>query len=118
KALIDSFIMTISAGNLLNLDFSQHLDAIEKQRKEQTEQNFINEYIYLLSKLAKACEATDHQEDYPVRQVWHKNLESFLALLLAEADKRNLEIFEASSQRLQEVEQSHSLKNIFREMIL
>ena len=77
RALIDSFIMIISAGNLLNFPFCAVLDVSSSPSEETLDDSFVDEYIRLLAEMAKACEATDHQEDYPIRAVWNRNLKSF-----------------------------------------
>ncbi len=111
RAFIDSFIMIVSASNLLGISLAKELviDGIN-----YIDGNFIDEYIRLIAELAKACEATDHQEDYPIRATWNKNIRSFFSLLVREAHSRNISILEESSRRLASVETKHSLNDILR----
>ena len=111
RVFIDSFIMIVSASNLLGIYLAEELliDGIN-----YIDGNFINEYIRLLAELAKACEATDHQEDYPIRATWNKNIRRFFFLLVREAHSRNISILEESSRRLASVEIKHSLNDILQ----
>ncbi|MFM6139523.1 MAG: hypothetical protein ACKO3K_14585 [Cuspidothrix sp.] len=111
RAFIDSFIMIISASNLLAISLSKDLGL---DHINYLDINFIDEYIRLLAELAKACEATDHQEDYPIRSTWNKNIRRFFSLLMRESYSRNIPILEESSKRLDFVEKKHSLNDILR----
>ena len=111
KAFIDSFIMIISASNTLGIPLFFNLEI------EETNNNgvgFISEYIQILAKLAKACEATDHQEDYPIRAVWNNNIKSFFCLLLNESKVRKINILEEAKNRLASVERTHPLEDILQ----
>ena len=110
KAFIDSFIMVVSASNLLGLSLSKHLVIHEENNFDE---DFIKEYIKLLSNLAKACEAADHQEDYPIRASWNKNIQDFFSLLVCEANLRNVSLLEEAITRLTSVEKAHPLNDIF-----
>ena len=116
KSLIDAFIMVVSAGNLLNLSLGRFLETCSYYPEERWDEDFIGRYIRLLSDIAKACEATDHQEDYPIRDVWNRSFQCFFILLLMEAEKRNIDIIKEASNRLVEVENNHGLNEIFREI--
>jgi hypothetical protein len=112
KAFIDTFIMIVSASNLLGISLARNLETSEEDNATEI---FINQYVQLLAELAKACEATDHQEDYPIRLTWNKNVQKFFLLLLQEAASRNISIVEEASHRLASVESKHSLDHIFQE---
>jgi hypothetical protein len=112
RAFIDSFIMIVSASNLLGISLAGSLSTEEVNSFDG---NFINEYIKLLGSLAKACEATDHQEDYPIRAIWNKNVQKFFLLLVCEAISRDMSILEEASHRLASVEMNHSLNDVLRE---
>jgi len=112
KALIDSFIMIVSASNLLGIPLAKDL---EIDAANETNEIFINVYIQLLAELAKACEATDHQEDYPIRSTWNKNIRKFFLLIVQEASSRNISILEDASYRLASVERKNSLDHILQE---
>ncbi len=110
RAFIDSFIMIVSASNLLGIALAKELNNNDKHY--YIEGKFIDEYIQLIAELAKACEATDHQEDYPIRATWNKNILRLFFLLVSEAHSRNIFILEESSQRLASVEIKYSLNDI------
>lgn len=112
RAFIDAFIMVVSASNLLGISLARDLAIEEANNIDGT---FINEYIQLLAELAKACEATDHQEDYPIRATWNKNIRKFFSLLVREATSRNVSLLEEASCRLASVERKHSLDEILQE---
>lgn len=112
KAFVDAFIMVVSASNLLGISLARDLIIDEANNINQT---FIDEYIQLLAELAKACEATDHQEDYPIRATWNKNIRKFFSLLVHESKFRNISLLEEASRRLASVERKHSLDEILQE---
>ncbi|MGF1987117.1 MAG: hypothetical protein RMY62_004555 [Nostoc sp. ZfuVER08] len=111
RAFVDSFIMIVSASNLLGIYLAKEL---MNDEIKCIDTNFIDEYIRLIAELAKACEATDHQEDYPIRATWNRNIRKFFFLLLREADSRNISILEESRRRLASVEIKHSLNDILQ----
>lgn len=112
KAFVDAFIMVVSASNLLGISLARDLVVNETNNLSQT---FTDEYIQLLAELAKACEATDHQEDYPIRATWNKNIRKFFLLLVRESKFRNVSLLEEASRRLASVERKHSLDEILQE---
>ncbi len=112
KAFIDAFIMVVSASNLLGISLVKDLVIDEFSNSSQ---DFVNTYIQLLAELSKACEATDHQEDYPIRATWNKNIRKFFILLIREAESRGISILEDASHRLASVKRKHSLDHIFQE---
>jgi hypothetical protein len=112
KAFIDAFIMVVSASNLLGISLANNLVINEFTNSSQ---DFINTYIQLLAELSKACEATDHQEDYPIRATWNKNIRKFFILIIREADFRSISILEEATHRLNSVKRKHSLDHIFQE---
>lgn len=112
KAFIDAFIMVVSASNLLGICLARDLEIDEEANINGS---FIERYIQLLAELAKACEASDHQEDYPIRATWNKNIRKFFSLLVREADSRNISLLETASQRLASVERKNSLDEILQE---
>ncbi|MBD2204899.1 hypothetical protein H6G33_04435 [Calothrix sp. FACHB-1219] len=111
RAFIDSFIMIVSASNLLGISLAKE---VFSNKINYGFGNFIDEYIHIIAELAKACEATDHQEDYPIRATWNKNIIKFFLLLIREAESRNISIIEESSRRLVCVEMKHSLNDILQ----
>jgi hypothetical protein len=102
KTFVDCVIMTLSAANQLGirlstLSYETHTD------------NFISSYIKILAVLAKACESSDHQEDYPIRRTWNNEIKNMFLLLLSEAEKLGINIEEEVSERLSMVESANEL---------
>lgn len=114
RSFVDSFIMTISASNLLGISLSK-IDLLEPVCL--SDESFISVYIKILSDLAKACEASDHQEDYPIRQVWHTSIKKFFRLLMQESIRREILILDEAVSRLEYIERKHSLYNIISKKI-
>jgi hypothetical protein len=112
KAFIDAFIMVVSASNLLGISLAK--DITVTNTDSNASQVFVNTYIRLLAELSKACEATDHQEDYPVRSIWNRNIRELFILLVREADSRNISLLDEASRRLASVKSKHPLHNIFQ----
>jgi hypothetical protein len=112
RAFMDSFIMVVSASNLLGISLSKCLDG---RTFEGFSNDFIGSYINMLSKLAKACEATDHQEDYPIRAVWNESVKEIFWLLICESENYEVNLLDDCYQRLRSVECNHPLHHILRE---
>ncbi|MDX2213545.1 MAG: hypothetical protein SFY66_09670 [Oculatellaceae cyanobacterium bins.114] len=112
RALVDAFIMVISASNLLGVSLS--VDPISNE-DINPDKSFINTYVQFLADLAKSCEAADHQEDYPIRATWNKAIQQLFFLLSKEAAARNINILEEAACRLTSVEKSNSLNYILSE---
>lgn len=112
RAFIDSFIMIVSASNLLGISLSINSVVDDVNNTNAT---FIDTYIQLLAGLAKACEATDHQEDYPIRATWNNTIQKFFSLLVREAALRNISLLEEANHRLASVEKKHPLYNTLQD---
>jgi hypothetical protein len=112
RAFVDSFIMVVSASNLLGIPLSRCLNG---EKLECATNGFISSYINVLSKLAKACEATDHQEDYPIRAVWDGSVRELFRLLICESEDYGVNLLDDCSQRLASVEGNHPLNHILKE---
>ena len=112
QALVDSYIMVVTAANLLSIDLSQTLGEAASATSDQP--SFKKAFILLLGDLAKACEATDHQEDFPIRKTWARVVTALFELLSMEAKQLRLEIIHDATIRLQAVEGRHGLSNIFQ----
>jgi hypothetical protein len=111
KAFIDSFIMVVSASNLLGIILAKEAVNISI---DNSNTNFACCYIRLLAELAKSCEAADHQEDYPIRRTWDKNIRELFCLLVHEADLRSIYLLQEASHRLATSETNHPMSRIFR----
>jgi hypothetical protein len=114
KAFIDSFIMVVSASNLLDISLSEYWSHNELQ---DSSEGFITTYVKLLSKLAKACDAADHVEDFPIRQVWIESISQLFLLLLHKAENDRIDLISDSCKRLKQVEDKRPLNYILRERL-
>jgi hypothetical protein len=113
RALIDSFIMIVSASNLLSISLEKEL---VNNDQNDTNEAFINKHILLIAELARACEAVDHQDDYPIRATWNKNIIKLFSLVVNEASLQNISIVKEASERLHEVETKNPLSNILQRL--
>lgn len=113
KAFVDAFIMVVSASNLLGISLAYYLSNVAPQ--ERIGEDFVCNYIQILSRLAKACEAADHQENYPIREVWDENIKNLFLLLLQESALLNVDILREAKERLRGVEKKHPLSEIMME---
>lgn len=108
KVFVDSFVMITSACNILGLRMSSNIINVENHNKKEYLQGYINS----LSKLAKACEAADHIEDYPINKIWKESILSFLQLTLNQAHQSKIDLLLLAARRLTDVERNHGLQFI------
>lgn len=106
RVFSDTFIMTTSACNILNLRAASLVQQIDSKLNRD---DFLKEYIVSLSVLAKACDAADHIEDYPINRKWKDSVSTFFQLCLARAASLNIDLLQASRNRLKQVESAHGL---------
>ncbi len=85
KALVDCAIISSSAATALNIDLS----------KVRSGDNaipgtipFLLALVVRVGRLAKATEALDHVEDYPIRRVWEQEFSSIFYMVISEIDNR------------------------------
>lgn len=109
KSIVDTIIMITSAANLLGLRLN------DGTLCQTLNNNFFENYVYLLSKLAKATESADHQEDYPIRNEWNKRIIEIFHLVLKEMEKQNINVFESVGERLKEIERKSFISNLIGE---
>jgi hypothetical protein len=69
KALVDTAIISLSAATALQVDLSLHE---ERPDPEVAGLTFTTFFAISVGRLAKAAEALDHVEDYPIRRVWNE----------------------------------------------
>ena len=105
RALVDSFIISLSTANVLTFDLSSAIR--ERKGKESSSSNksdFAYRYLQEVGLMAKACESVDHLEDFPFRpKIAEANL-SIVRLLVAEAARRGIDLAESFADRLNQVE--------------
>lgn len=98
KNLTDFMICVLSMANLLNID----LNEIEDQLAE-------NSLITIIGQMAKACEALDHMEPFPSREVLTFELKKLFHSVLNQAQSYKLDLHKSIAMRWNEIEQ----KSIF-----
>lgn len=103
RAFIDSFIMVVSASNFIGIRLS--IDLVIGN-KGSINARIIDRCIKLLSGLAKPCEATDHQEDYPIWATWNQTIQEFFTLLVHKARLGNIFLLEETAHRLASVKKN------------
>lgn len=113
RAITDAFIMVTSASNLLGLRLSQ---LVGSAASPLSHDSFIQAYIEVLSDLAKACEAADHLEDFPINRVWKASISKFIGLIGEMSASTGIDIVESSKQRLNDVENKHGLQFVLESM--
>ncbi len=109
KSFTDSFIMIISAANQLGILLSG-INAPNIQ-----EYNFINCFMKQIAELAKACESSDHQEDFPIRATWNNSIINLFYIFLREANADKIDILSAAFERIASVENENILVTLFQD---
>ena len=105
KVFTDTFVMTMSASNVLEMTFTS---TPEKLAIEDS--CFFQEYVFFTSLFSKACESTDHQEDYPTDDTWMNCIDNLLRICVSEADRMGVDIVANATDRLQHVEKMIDLR--------
>lgn len=112
KAFIDTFIMLVSSSNALLLRVSE----FHKHDNKECTNDFLELYIQVVGKLAKACESADHQEDHAINSEWKENTILLLKNVICEAKKHNINLIEKAKIRLAEVESRNKLNFILKDI--
>lgn len=107
KVFTDTFIMTMSASNVLEMAFTA-----EPEKPIFEDFSFFQEYLFFTSLFSKACESTDHHEDYPTDDTWKNCIENLLRICIIEADHMGVDIIANATARLQHVEKIIDLKKL------
>jgi len=116
RTLTDAFIISVATANTFSQDIGAELlpefgECVSLQdlgerlfHNRGNESSFVREYAIHTGNMAKACESLDHLEDFPFRsQIVAANLGIFEAIV-AEASVRRIDVTEAYSERISEVE--------------
>lgn len=100
KVLVDAAIISLSAATALQLDLFR---LTEKDCLEDLPRAFVSRLVIRVGKLAKAAEALDHVEDYPVRKVWEAQFGRIFQEASIEIERRFGYPADLVRTRLQEV---------------
>jgi len=131
KTLTDAFIISLASANTLNQHLGRELGGaaiaatslpalgivlgIELARSETDPLWLVRVFAQLNGRLAKACEAWDHLESVPFRDVMCDCNISILKVVLAEASAHRLDLAEAYKVRIREVETRSIFDGHYRE---
>lgn len=130
KILTDAFAITLATANILNQDLREiatgaatmvDLDALGcvLARTEKLGVNVfdhadvLRHYAMTCGKMAKACEAFDHAEDYPSRKILAECNADLCRMLVTLAAARNIDLHGAYQARMAAVE----AKSVFNAQI-
>lgn len=125
KIIIDSFIISVSCANILNLRISDQLpvNAIEQKSLFEISNEIVNLlkidkqddlwlvkiYPVIVGELAKAIESVDHLEPFTYREAMNSGVIKICMLMLVAAEKLNVDLTMEVPVRLSEVKK----KSIF-----
>ena len=109
KIIVDAFVIALATANALQQDLAA---SVPQQSGGSTD--FISSYAKNVGKLAKACEAQDHVEDFPIRKQMQQSNVDILGVIVAAAQERGLDIAERYEARLRQVEQKSMFDGTFQ----
>lgn len=114
KQLVDSGIIAVSASTVLRVnlanyfetagfDVSSDFSTFSKQLASSKRQDFIANFVIEVGYLAKATEAIDHMEAFPIRETWNLGFPRIMQLTIAEAAHKQIDLRRKATERLQEI---------------
>ncbi len=98
----DFMICSISLANVLNIRLSE-VEA-NNSTLEYTTEMLLKNITCIVGKLAKACEALDHVEDYPSRSTLEQSLESLVSCLISLSKNKKIDLNSEIPKRLNDIE--------------
>lgn len=124
RAITDAFVIVLATANLLNQDLSALAAAAPRGAFAELACAFaradgaaafdpaliITRHAALCGRMAKACEAFDHAEDYPSRKTLADCNAELFRLVVTLAGARNIDLLDAYNTRISAVE----AKSIFK----
>lgn len=124
RAITDAFVIVLATANLLNQDLSALTSAAPRGGFTELACAFaradgmaafepgliVTRHAALCGRMAKACEAFDHAEDYPSRKALAECNAELFRLVVTLAGARNIDLAAAYDARINAVE----AKSIFR----
>ncbi|MBP9828019.1 hypothetical protein KBC55_02580 [Patescibacteria group bacterium] len=126
KTLVDTCIISIALANAFNVNIARRLNIEHAQSLTDVSKSIANtqnseearpfplQLTILVGKLAKNCESLDHLENFPFReQAESVSLEVFIATI-HEASRKGLDLHEAITKRLTEVEKKYIFHNFLK----
>jgi len=107
RALVDAYIMLVSACNILKVRASVELSWSENATIDNS---FDRVFLETFAKMAKACDSADHIEDFPIHETWRSSVRILLLLLIRTAEDCNLDLIEEAERRHKTAEAKHGLQ--------
>jgi len=116
RTLTDAFIISLATANIFSQDLAAKLPAEHDDVSTLSglgaaiaeggdrRGSFVRVYAEYTGEMAKACESLDHLEDYPFRKSLTRANRGIFNALLSEAACRQIDLEEAYSERIAEVE--------------
>lgn len=111
--VVDLFIITLSSSNMLNIDLSTQVISIP-ENDQLDKSRLLGLLTITIGKLAKACEAQDHLEDFPVREVAAKAIISSSHACLFLSHLLGIDLINEVPRRLASVQS----RSIFKKHLL
>ncbi len=116
QTLTDAFIISLATANTFSQDLRSSLPVEDDKGRRLNEigalisastknrSSFIRSYAHHTGCMAKACESLDHLEDFSFRPQLMQSNAGIFSSILAEAEARQIDISEAYSRRIADVE--------------
>lgn len=131
KTLVDAFIIVLASANTLNQDLGRELDDVSAETRSIVELGaqlrtslprqdtdplwLVRAFARCNGQLAKVCESWDHLESILFRDQMKSCNFSLLKVVLAEATARGIDLANAYTTRIREVETRSIFDRYFRE---
>lgn len=122
RTLVDAFIISLSAADVLRIDFSDALNnkvkidqcpslvdfglALRDQdhKAEGLSDWYFRKIAYIAGRMAKACESLDHMEPIPYREVLSEAAIDLCQVTIIAAAIRSLDLLAATGERWEIIE--------------
>ncbi len=101
RPLVDSFIIVLAAANAVDLDLQRSWN-FQPPGCDWIE--LVHQYVEVVGKMAKACEAADHHEVFPYHHVWNETITQLATIICALASLANCNLVTKIPVRWQEIE--------------
>lgn len=108
RIVTDSLIIALAAANAMNVDLERKIEPSYPSGSTDVN-SLLWSYAEIVGEMAKACEATDHMEDYPSRAVMERNVARLIPLIRDFAGAINLDLTKAVKERWRILEQKSVL---------
>jgi hypothetical protein len=105
RILVDSFIIALAAANGLGIKLAEwRQDSTQKLSERSSYGALLGAYVSTVGRIAKACEALDHNESYPSWAVLEESITVLTGTIRAFAAHEGIDLAIAVTRRWAEVE--------------